>query len=160
MKAVSARVVEKTWREMAGLTPAQGRELVTRMADEQPVILAYLTTVDQDILNQDERELLFYLGMVVWQMMSKGKTPPPKVTIEGLDKAEEANLEMLRSLASAPEEESGSAMARILTEYGQPEILRYVVEAIVEAVENNEIREESSGILMMNLKTVIDSLNA
>lgn len=160
MKAVSARVVEKTWREMANLTLAKGRELVTRMADEQPVIMAYLTTVDQDLLNQRERELLFYLGMVVWQMMSKGKTLPPKVTVEGLDRAEEANLNLLRSLAEAPDEEAEGALAKVMAEYGQPAVLRYVVEAIVEAVENREIREENSGILMINLKTVIDSLNA
>lgn len=159
MKPVSARVVEKTWREMANLTPSQGRELVTRMADEQPVILGYLTSVDREILNQSERELLFYLGMVVWQMMSKGKTLPPKVTVESLDQAEEANLKLLRSLAEAPDAEAEGALSKVMAEYGQPEVLRYVVEAIVEAVENKEVREENSGILLIDLKTVIDSLN-
>ncbi|MDP2948725.1 MAG: hypothetical protein Q8P22_04230 [Chloroflexota bacterium] len=39
--------------------------------------LAYLLTVNHDILNQDERELLFYLGVVVWQAMSQGASLYP-----------------------------------------------------------------------------------
>lgn len=87
MEPVPAEIVEKTWKRMASLSPRTIPKLIQRMTKEQPVVLAYLMAVDDDILNQDERELLLYLGVVIWQIMSQGAKPLPRVTEEILDDA-------------------------------------------------------------------------
>ena len=63
MEPVSAEIVEKTWKRIESLSPRAIPNLIQRMTREQPVVLAYLMAVDKDILNQDERELLLYLGV-------------------------------------------------------------------------------------------------
>jgi hypothetical protein len=45
--------------------------------------------------------------------------------------------------------------------YGQPEVLGYVVEALVEAVEDEDLSltDDNLGVMMIDLKTVIDCFN-
>ena len=64
MNMVPADVVERTWKRIAALSPRSAPKLVKRMAKKQPIILAYLLAVDDDIFNQDERQQPLYLWMV------------------------------------------------------------------------------------------------
>jgi hypothetical protein len=131
------------------------------MGKAQPNVLAYLLAVDHDILNQDERELLLYLGVVVWQIMSQGPHRLPRVTQKALDEAEMRNAEMLEQLQKGPEAGSLDAARRMVDSYGQPELLRFVIEALMEEPEEGcLIRGVNTGIMMLDLKTVIDCLDA
>ncbi|MGQ9498721.1 MAG: hypothetical protein ACUVSP_10670 [Desulfotomaculales bacterium] len=51
--------------------------MVNQMSRQQPAVLAYLLAAGEGLLNEDEQELLFYLGVVVWQIMLKGDAPLP-----------------------------------------------------------------------------------
>jgi len=159
--SISAEVVERTWQSVAALSPREGQKLIERMTKEQPVILAYLMAIDSDIFNDDERQTLLYLGVVVWQIMLQGIRPLPKVTEKTLDKAEAKNLKMAEYLQSETEAGFEEATRKIIGSYGQPEVLRYVVEAIMEDTEESSpIREENKGNMFLDLKTVIDCFDA
>jgi hypothetical protein len=155
--SISARVVERTWQRIANLSPREGQKLIERMTKEQPVILAYLMAVDSDIFNDEERQTLLYLGVVVWQIMLEGIRPLPKVSEKILDNAEAKNLKMAEYLRGETEAGFEEATRKIIENYTQPEALRYVVEAIIEDTEeSSSIREENRGIMFVDLKTVID----
>lgn len=156
-ETIRAEVVEATWQRMAGLSPRGVERLVQRMAKEQPVVLAYLLAVDHDLLNQDERELLVYLGVVVWQTMSQSSKPLPRVTEKMLDQAEVRNLAVLQ-YPQGQDESSFVAVARGLAEgHGQPHVMKYIIEALMEEDgEDSRIRAEHKGIIWVNLMTVLD----
>ncbi len=157
MKTISAKIVDQTWRKMAIMSPLQIPKLVNKFANEQPVIFAYLLAAGEDLLNQDEKELLLYLGTVIWQIMSQGSTPLPKVTEETLYALEDSNFKMVEYLEGEPEADIENTVAKIYSSYNQPEVLRYVAEALFEEdEEGEEIREEMKGIIFIYLKTVID----
>ncbi|MBM3157868.1 MAG: hypothetical protein FJ004_11385 [Chloroflexi bacterium] len=159
--SISADVVEKTWQRVAKFSPQNVQKLIKRMAKEQPVVLAYLMAVDNDIFNQSEREGLLFLGMVVWQIMLQGTRPLPKVTEKILDEAEARNLKMAEYLRDETEAGFEETTRKIIGSYKQPEVLRYVVEAIMEDTEESSpIREENKGIMLLDLKTVIDCFDA
>lgn len=159
--SISAEVVERTWQRIAGQSARDAQKLVNRMSKEQPVVLAYLMAVDTDIFNQSEREVLLFLGVVVWQIMLQGTRPPPMVTEKILDKAEADNLKMAEYLRGETEAGFEEATRKIIGSYKQPEVLRYVVEAIMEDTkESSPIREENKGIMLLDLKTVIDCFDA
>lgn len=160
MEPISADIVESTWQRMAAMPSREAPKLVARMEKEQPVVMAYLMAVDHDLFNQEERELLLYLGMVVWQIMSQGSTPLPRVTEKALDRAEKSNMKTIESLMDASEADFTETARTMIENYSQPEVLRYVVEALVEAVEDEEVRDENMGIMMLDLKTVIDCFHA
>lgn len=135
--------------------------LMDKMRDEQPNLLAYLLAVDHDILGQDERELLLYLGVVVWRIMSQGLRRTPRVTQKALDEAEARNLKMVEHLQKQSEAGFQEATKRMIDNYGQPEVLGFVIEALMEEPEEgHSIDDAKTGILMLDLKTVIDCLDA
>jgi hypothetical protein len=158
MDMISAEIVEKTWRRVASLPTHRAPSLIQRMAEEQPLILAYLMAVDNDIFNNDERQLLLYLGVVVWQIMSQGTQPLPAVTEEILDQVEDRNIKMAEYLQRETTEDGFEQAAElIISNYGQPEVLKYVVEALMEEPEEGcVIQDENRGLMFLDLKTVID----
>lgn len=160
MKPISSAIVERTWKELGSMSPEAIPKIVQLMQEQQPFVLVYLLTIGDDILNEDERELLLYLGMVIWQIMLQGDTPLTKVTAADLDKAEEANMKMLKYLEGESEASLMDTVERMLSSYGQPEVLKYVVEALMEEPEEGcLIRDKNKGIMMIYLKTVLDCFN-
>lgn len=160
METISARTVEKTWRRMSTMSPEGFPQIIDKLSSEQPAVLVYLLASGEDLFNLDERELLLYLGVVVWQIMAQGSTELREVTDETLDAVEDANLGMLEYLEDETEADFVETVEKIYTNYNQPEVLRYVVEALWEEEEEDaEIREEMKGMIFLFLKTVIDALD-
>lgn len=159
---VPVGTVERTWKLMAGLSRRQARKLAHRMQREQPDIQAYLLTVDQDILNQDERELLLYMGTVVWQAMARGTDRfLPRVMIRTIEEAEARNLQMLERLEGKPEAAFENAARQLVASCGQPELLKYVIEVLMERPEDGcVIRDQSRGVMMLDLKSVLDTFDS
>jgi hypothetical protein len=157
MNQISAKIVERTWKEMSTMSPLNYPKLITKFSKEQPFILTYLMVVDDERFNEDERELLLYLGTVVWRMMSRSNKPLPEVTENMIDEAEQKNIKMLEYLEGKTKTGFYDTTATILEGHNQPEVIRYVVEALTEDDEDDvEIQEENIGIMMIYLKTVID----
>ena len=157
MNKISAEIVERTWKEMSTMSPLNYPKLINKFSKEQPFILTYLIAVDGQQFNEDERELLLYLGVVIWMMMSRGNNPLPKVTEKMIDDAEEKNIKMLEYLEGETETDFYETTDTILQDYNQPEVLRYVVEALMEDDDEDvDIQEENIGLMMIYLKTVID----
>jgi hypothetical protein len=158
---ISAETVTRVWQDMARASLDEVPHLINQMRTEQPVVLAYLLAVGDALFNQHERELIFYLGMVVWQMMKQSKRRLRKVTEERLDQAEEANLAFLERFSASPEADFESAIQEMLDTYPEPEVLRYIVEAIMEDEdydpEDPPIRDEYRGMAFVHLKTVLDA---
>ncbi|GJQ57774.1 MAG: hypothetical protein D8M57_00850 [Candidatus Scalindua sp. AMX11] len=158
MNPISVDIVETTWNSIAETSEDTASEMVTRMGEQQPLILAYLMEAGEDELNQEEREHLLYLGIVVWQIMLQGSTTPPMINEEILEGVEELNIKMLEYVEGEPDSDFVDTIQKIINSYNQPEVLRYIVEALMEDPEEEEsiIREENIGLLFIYLKTVID----
>jgi len=158
MNKISSEIVERTWREMSSMPPLKLPKLVNKLSKEQPAIVAYFLVVGDEFLNEDEQELLLYLGLVVWQVMSNGASPIPEVTEKMVEEAEDKNIKMLEYLEGESESGFIETVETIVENYNQPEVLQFVVEGLIEEDEedNANIREESIGMMMIYLKTVID----
>ena len=157
MNIISADVIEKVYTKMWNMSEQDAFRLSYVMQKEQPLLVAYLAAVDKDILNQEEREVLFYQGTVIWQIMSEARKPLPKITEDKLLRIESENLSLSESLKNAGTVNFAEVIKRILKDYGQPEVFRYVLSALLD--QDNEdcvIRDENLGIIMLDLKTVID----
>ena len=160
MKPIPASVVKKIWEKMEEMSPDEARQLVNLMSREQPFILVYLMAVGGDTLNQDERELLLYLGIGIWQTMLQGDAPVPKITRKVLDNVEESNMKMLEYLEDKSDIDFVETVEKIVTSYPQPEILKYVLETFMgNSEESSLIREINKGSMSIYLKTVIDCFN-
>jgi hypothetical protein len=158
---ISAETVTRVWQDMARVSADEAPRFVNQMQEEQPVVLVYLSAVGDALFNPHEQEIIFYLGMVVWQMMKQSQRRLRKVTEERLEQAEEANFNFLERLSASPEADFESAIQTMMATYPEPEVLRYIVEAIMEeedyTPEDPPIREEYRGLAFVYLKTVLDA---
>jgi len=157
MDPIPADIVEGTWEMVSAISEQQAQELAEEMHEEQPALMSYLLVVDDDMLNQEERELLFYIGTFIWQIMSQGSQLLPIITEESLEAAEEKNIALVESLQDEDEVGYMEAIMGIIDSYGQPDVLRYVVEVLMDDTDDDVvIRAESVGAMFIDLKTVID----
>ncbi len=158
MNPISLDIVEKTWNVVAEISEQNASEMVNRMGEQQPLMLAYLMEAGGDELNREEREQLLYLGIVVWQIMLQGTTPPPQIDEEILEEVEGVNIKMLEYVEGEPDSDFVDTIQKIINNYNQKEVLWYIVESLMENPEEEEgiIRDENIGLLFIYLKTVID----
>lgn len=162
MQTISEEIVERTWRKLAAMPSGDMPKLLEKMEREQPEIMAFLMAIDHDVLNQDERELLFYLGMVVWQMMREGTPRPKRVSAERLDELVVSTAKIVESFMTESPGDFMAVMARMFKDHHQINVLRYIVEALFELeadAERTEAREEMKGVVFKNLKIVLEALD-
>ncbi|MCD6471788.1 hypothetical protein J7K55_01510 [Candidatus Aerophobetes bacterium] len=153
MDPIPLKVVERTWRKMSTMPLQKLPNLINFMRKQQPFVLAYLLAIGHEIFNQDEQEQLLYLGVVVWQIMSQGSKPLTKITGDALDEAEKTNMKMLEYLAGELEAGFMDTTKKIISNYPQPEVLKYVVEALMEEPEEDYfVRDENKGYIFIYLK--------
>jgi len=159
MEKISAEIVRETWQALDEVDADCATEMANGMGKQQPVVLAYLMTATENYsMNQDESELLIFLGLSIWKMMTRAEGPLPSVTPARLDEIEENNLKMLEYLAGESDEDFITTVEMIIDNYPQSEILRYVVD---ELMLNNQVpvSDENKGHMLISLKTAIDCLN-
>ncbi len=158
---ITSETVSQTWQRMAETPISAIPQLVEEMSEEQPVVLGYLLALDEFPFNEHEVEILFYVGMVVWQIMKQSSRRLHKVTRKKLRRADEANYDFLELLASDTEADFVSATQTMLENYPEPEVLRYIVEAIMEEEDYDPdappIRDELRGLAFVHLKIVLDA---
>ncbi|MDD5701063.1 MAG: hypothetical protein PHU23_03340 [Dehalococcoidales bacterium] len=157
MERIPIETVVKVINRMDSMDEKKILKFAERVLKEQPDLVAFLMAIDDDILNQDEREQLYYLGTSIWAIMSEGKLRLPRITNELLAKADEANLNWLESAGRKKSVSMEKLVERMLMDYPQPVLLGFAV--MVLAGENDEecnIRDESRSVILLDVKTVID----
>jgi len=142
------------------MTEQEAYRLSFDFQNDQPLLMSYLTAVDRDILNQEERELLFYLGAVSWKIMSSEPQHPPGSDEDRLLSIEAANQKMADSLRLSGAVKFADVVKQLLKDCRQPEVLRYIIAALMdEDNSENSVRDENLGIIILDLKTVIEYLD-
>lgn len=160
MKPVSAEIVERTWKRVGGMSPEDAPAMIEVIGREQPFMLAYLTGVAEGQLTKDEMGLLLHIGIVAWQAMREGSGGLPMVSGEELDAAESKNSQMLEFFQDESESGFYDGVETLFKNYNQYEIMKYVIEALMEEPEEDVIiRDESIGSMFIYLKTVVDAMD-
>jgi len=138
MQTISEEAVERTWKKMADLPFEKMPKLIDKMQDEQPVLVAFLMGMSHDDFNQAERELQFYLGTVVWQIMRQGTPRPEPVREQRMDELIDRTEQMAEYLMGESDMDFVNSAVNIFENHNQPHVLRYVVEALFEDEEELE----------------------
>lgn len=160
---ISADTVTRTWQRVGAMPAHEAPRLVEQMRKEQPVILAYLMAMsEQPEFSPDDREIVFYLGMVVWQIMRQSPRRLRRVSERMLDQVLQANEDQLKKLASGTGADLYHASRTIVDGHAEPEVLRYVVEALMDEdardPDDPPLSAESVGLAFLSLKNILDAL--
>ena len=160
---ISEEVVMKTWEKMAQATEYDAQLIMAKMSEEQPLALGFLINLDDMPFNQNEREIILYVGVTVWRMMLQGERQLLEVTDDVLEQAEDANLDWMEKMETAAAADFYATTQLLLLNYPEPNVLRYIVEAIMEEDEdpdNIPVRDELTGLAFLHLKILLDAFIA
>lgn len=162
MNTISEEVVEQVWLEAKEWSDDDMGRVVGAMSDDQPLLMAYLVSAGEELLNDVEQELMFFFGILLWQMMAKAATDEEELDEmieEHLATAEEKNAELMGLFDDQASAEMKSQLSKVLETYNQPNLLNFVVEVVVEALEDGDIDMDSYGPMVLYLKVAIDGLD-
>lgn len=152
-------IVQETWQEVARFEGKQARKEMTRLGKRQTDLLGFVAFKTED-LSREAHELAIYLLFVLTRIFEKGGTVgrvPGEVILERF----EQNTRELEHLAGAHQRWRAKAAADHLVR--QPHVMRYVVEALMEAgdgPEPVELTDYELGILFLVLRTAVEVLDA
>jgi hypothetical protein len=160
MEPISEETVEKTWKEFTNLSPEQAERETEKISKNQPNLLAFMMEFTQE-LSQEVKELAIFLFYVLYRMFEKSsKTKINKISAEEIINCYEKNEHLIQSLEGVHEKFLERIAGVQLS--GQPYIMKYVLESLIEAPEDEEpmsLAEEDIGYLFLLLKTVVDLLD-
>jgi hypothetical protein len=160
MEPIPEELVEGTWQEVAGFTPEHANKEMIGAIKNQPDLVAFIMEFSQG-LDQEVRELATYMTFVVYRMFQKScRKKLKKIPAEQIIACYEANEDLMESLEGV-HEKFLDRIARVQIS-GQPYVMRYVVETLIEPPEEEDpvaLSEEDIGFLFLLLKTVVDILD-
>jgi hypothetical protein len=157
---IDAATVEATWKRIGAFTEVEARREGERVGREQPDLLAFVVALTQE-LSPAAQELGIYVFHVVLAIFRTAAGPRvPRVKAGAIERRWTTNSEELERLEGAHERFLERAALQQVS--GEPEVMRYVVEAVMEAGDDPEdpveLTEEDQGMLFLVLKTVVDVL--
>ncbi len=159
MELISETHVEKTWQEVGSLAPGRMNREIIAFGKDQPELLAFVMSYTED-LTPDAKELGVYLAFVVFKMFQGSQNKIRKASSKEILACYEGNVHYLKSLEGI----NDRLIERIVKAQPpkQPNVMNYIIEAIMEDSEESEIielSEEDKGYLFVLLKTVMDVLD-
>ncbi len=158
MKSIGDDIVSQVMQEQGDMDFMAAERQIAKLSREQPALLSYLMGSNDEHYNFDEKQLLLYIGVNVYQMMSRGETPISEVSMDDIEAAQQRNIEMFEYLEKEIPGDFEQTTAMIFKEYNQRNILRYIIENLFED-DDPHIRPDRKGLIFFDLKTVLDCLD-
>lgn len=131
--------------------------LMGQMSEQQPLMLAYLMSGDEEEMEEEEMEYLLYLGTVIWKAFDLAHPGLGEVIEPLLEEIEDKNAELF-SESGDEADDLMTTVENLMGDYTQPELLAFVSDALMDDEEG--ISEEAMGEAFFVLKTVIDCFDA
>lgn len=156
MELISEKVVEKTWKEAANISPQHANKEILKVGQSQPELLAFLMESTDD-LSSEAQELTIYLFFVIYRMFHTSGTRIRRVTSREITECHDKNQNLLKDLESQDAFFDKVTTFQVLS---QPYVMKYVSEALLEEEEDfSGLSEEENRLLFLLMKTVVDALD-
>ncbi|GAB1431141.1 hypothetical protein MASR2M18_19760 [Ignavibacteria bacterium] len=169
---ITEEFIESVAMEMAQLDQDEAEALIAEFQTEQPAVFNVVISVPEEFTDE-EAEIQLYLGLLIWKTMktycklqSNGNLQS-EVTEEKIAQTVQKNISLLQQIDEDSEGDALAFVERIMDDYPQQELLRYVLETLVsyddeeyDAENILEVREDMKGFVLLTIKTAIDCLDA
>lgn len=161
MEPIPEELVDATWQEFASFSPVRAQKETMKVNKNQPNLLAFMIEFTQD-LDQEVRELAIYMFYIVCRMFQKSsKKSLKRISPEKIINYYEKTERFIESLEGT-DERFFERIAEVQLS-GQPYVMKYVIETLMEAPEEEEepiaLTEDDIGYLFLLFKTVVDLLD-
>jgi len=157
MKLISNDWIEKSSDKINELSPETVNDLIGLFKEHQPFVMTYLLAVEYELLDEEEREALFFIGIKIWYATYLVEGKLTRVTEQVLEEMERKNDQMIEYFELEDEQGFSHSVDNIMEHHKQRDLMGF---AVVEVMEEESIRDEVKGAVFISLKTIIESLDA
>ncbi len=159
MNPISENTIYNAFEEIGNLNQEESQKLVNNWSETQPNILFYLFTFGKDILNETEKQLQFFLGIVICHSFTMVNDKLKLIEQNTIINNEEKNRQFFSLLNDKSPEEANKLLDGIIADYPQADLFKVMLITVMDEFDNDEsqIQEENLNSILICLKTIIDS---
>ena len=129
------------------------QDRLAALFQSQPAIVSYLESEGFEILDNDERDLLWYMTVVIYHSVLLSDSDVTRIKVKQIEAAEEKNYDALES-----DHLKFSEMANILfTNYKEEDLLAFVEDTVIPD-EDEFPSPVGRKVIFITMKTIIDVL--
>jgi len=158
MDIISDEIVQQVLSAQADLDFMETERQIAQLSRKQPALLNYLMGANDEHYNFDEKQLLLFIGVNIFQMLGRGEKKLAEVTMDDIEAAQQKNIDMFEYLEKEIPGEFQKTTDMIFKEYNQKNILRYIIATLFDD-DDPHIRADRKGLIFFDLKTVMDCLD-
>ncbi len=154
MMFISEGSIERA-AEYVGDMDAEDFDLLLEVFENRhPLVMAFLLSEGFDLLTRSEKDLMFYMILVMREAIeSESGNPPPKLDEETLGKKEEANWELVAPIQSKIFRERVDVFFK---NYPQEDLLAFV-EDLLSDDEEEVVTKGGREYIFIAMKSIIDA---
>lgn len=130
-------------------------ELMINFSESQPFLLSFLLSEGFNVLDEDEKSLLFYLAVIIYFSVEREHSDIELVPINLIERTDEENWTIVDQNKFKTLKEIAD---HFFTDYNQEDLLAFVEDALVED-EEYEISNIGRNVIFVSMKSLIDALS-
>ncbi|MEM7509305.1 MAG: hypothetical protein AAF388_00150 [Bacteroidota bacterium] len=143
--------------EIESLSEKELESLLDRFHDEQAFLFSFLVIMGEENLREEEAELLLDEGLFIWYLL-QAEYELDEVSPDELEILREENIEVLEKMEGEDHEENKLDFSELLGSYNEPDLLKYLIEAVFER-EQEVVKKSATRVsLFLYLKVILDAL--
>ncbi|WP_235298483.1 hypothetical protein [Portibacter marinus] len=130
-------------------------EKMLEFSEAQPFLLAFLLSEGFDVLEEQEKSMLFYLSMIIYHSVTREYPEIDTVTLEEIQEVDEKNW----TIVDQNKFKTTKQIADFFFDgYPQEDLLAFVEDALMED-EEYELSSIGRNVIFVSLKSFIDVLD-
>lgn len=129
-------------------------ESLARIMDSQPALLAFLNQESIDILLEEEKDILWYIILVIYTSIERSGAEHTKVTDIKLGENEEKNWEIYQN---QPRGSFREKVTSFFNNYHQEDLLAFVEDSL-EIEDSSPITTVGREVIFISSKSILDTI--
>lgn len=148
---ISEEIIDAVLLHFDGAHDAYVREVAT-LVEHDPGLLAYLSQESNDILTEEEKDILWYIVLVIYRSINAAQMDLQMIDESQITVVEESNWE---TLSSSKAKHFTDKVTPFFVNYPQEDLLAFVEDA-VEPDEDSPISAVGREVIFVTAKTLVD----
>ncbi len=158
---IAPETIDQIAEMVSDFSQSQIQQTLDEIQIKQPAVFAYLTSDNETyLLRAEEKQLLFYTAMVIWEAVKSDTGIGQRIGTKALDDLQYNNWQLLENLLEQPRiRPLETHLETIIDAHSEAEMLYFVCDCLEEEEEFRMSKEVTLSLFVM-LKTVLDALTA
>lgn len=156
---IAPELLDTLAEQISNFSQEQTAAKLEEINAKQPSVFSYLMSENETyLLSKEEKELLYYLTIVIWEATKKELTMPQRLSMKRVDEIQFKNWKALETYSNPKGQGLDDFFEPIIGYHEQAELLYFVCDALEEADEEKIIAKDSLLPIVVMLKTLVDCL--